>query len=1169
MRTDIPAYIISKTEQYNQTVQGNANPKIALVIKRKQTYADEIDQLEKRRARRASLNELTDVGVAVEHPTLGGEDEGIWVTYIEDGKLSLRRGSFTSNLVDMSWVVYNLGTISAVKCDVVLPSTADEGRVTTEYVTERYPYVFYLDSAGKIRKIDMSETEDNTEVVVDGGCVDLSVRRGPVVNDHDSGICLFYLKTDGYIYYKLYQNGTWGSQVKVNLSLPSSDTMVSFNAFDLEDGIGLCVYGNAGKMYQTAAQYDTTNNSFTFGSFLTVCDADCEGAAIAYFDGHIETFYSRENLCCKIANPTDMYPWSSIVYGEEIPLYDKQYAVVDADHRNRGKVYLITLIHGDSHDALYLFRYMYWDDVSNYVESANMSLQVDNAIVQTSVTMKNVNDSLYTSDATLFAPSAKLELGVSYGNSDIVPMAIAYIDEVDYQHGSKNISLSGRNNTGVYLHDQTFDEDMKFVGTPSEIHEAIFEYFGIEDYEVDTYADTTPITLEVEAGDTGISALEDLASMLSDNVEIGLQWKLEERYDGLIVAGFDEFRRTYIPKGSYQFNGMNDVFTKSVSRCIDGAYTKVRCTGVTPDGKDISYVMDVPAWRFWNPGEHKTYHADKIEGITSKNLKKYAKALTKQLKYVGRVINYSTTLRPQLLVGDIAKIVGEDGEYEKIGTITEITHNFGASGYTTDFVISSGGNTEDVSGAAYTADIGLDGANRNRRLTDYMQSGKTSSRSYSGSWSGSDFDYIEDVRNAGGRFLDEPTDVSAEYKENNNTIELKWTDPDDLTTLAPIACIWAGTVVVRSNKGLPRHIWDGTIIVDSTTKNQYSQTALVDNDIQKSVIYYYGIFPYYVTLDDSGNPIKCYRATKKFSIVAGSDLEQPVIKKITVNGLDATIKYSVATLSVGTYAVCKLVGKKDGIPSSVTDGDVIIDISPTGTSQSLTNLDPLTTYCFVIFVEDSQGNKASSDPVNCTTGVANYVFFEKAYMGIVKTANLITNGTYNYDVIKDNVNISSNRVTYAKPSGATFIDDINEQFASYIGSDKTLCAYMKASGTNALYYLSNGVFIRRIHWTSGGMASTMAIPLKRIYRPRKLTYAHKNNWLAPEYNVFYVSLGVINSSGLIQAISDGTEIACNTGSSYKTETIIIPTAGACDYLIIQAFGGEEDIKDIVISYIED
>ncbi len=993
MRTDIPAYIISKTEQYNQTVQGNANPQLALVIKRKQTYADEIDQLEKRRARRASLNELTDVGVAVEHPTLGGEDEGIWVTYIEDGKLSLRRGSFTSNLVDMSWVVYDLGTISAVKCDVVLPSTADEGRVTTEYVTERYPYVFYLDSAGKIRKIDMSETEDNTEIVVDGGCVDLSVRRGPVVNDNDSGICLFYLKTDGYIYYKLYRNGTWGSQVKVNLTLPNSDSMVSFNTFDLTDGIGLCVYGASQNMYQTSAPYDDTNSVFTFNTaFLRVTGADCEGAVVAYYDGHVETFYSNDYLCCKVASG-DVYPWNELEYSGEMQLNDKLYSVVDGDHRNRGKFYIITLIHGSSHDALYLFRYMYWDDVSNYVESANMSLQVDNAIVQTSVTMKNVNDSLYTSDATLFAPSAKLELGVSYGNSDIVPMAIAYIDEVDHQHGGQNISLSGRNNTGVYLHDQTFDEDMKFVGTPSEIHEAIFEYFGIEDYEVDTYADTTPITLEVEAGDTGISALEDLASMLSDNVEIGLQWKLEERYDGLIVAGFDEFRRTYIPKGSYQFNGMNDVFAKSVSRCIDGAYTKVRCTGVTPDGKDISYVMDVPAWRFWNPGDHKTYHADKIEGITSKNLKKYAKALTKQLKYVGRVINYSTTLRPQLLVGDIAKIVGEDGEYEKIGTITEITHNFGASGYTTDFVISSGGNTEDVSGAAYTADIGLDGANRNRRLTDYMQSGKTSSRSYSGSWGGSDFDFVETIRNIGFRLLDEPTDVSAEYKESGNTIELKWKDPDDIATTAPVACAWAGTVVVRSNTSSPRHIWDGTIIVDSTTKDQYSQTAFVDNNnIQKSVVYYYGIFPYYVALDDSGNPIKHYRYTKVFSIVAGADLEPPVIKKITVNGLDATITYSVATLSVGTYAVCKLVGKKDGIPSSVTDGDVIIDISPTGTSQVVTDLDEESTYCFVIFVEDSQGNKASSDPKNAVIGHDEGAIFD--YTGEIQEFTAPKTGIY-------------------------------------------------------------------------------------------------------------------------------------------------------------------------------
>lgn len=187
----------------------------------------------------------------------------------------------------------------------------------------------------------------------------------------------------------------------------------------------------------------------------------------------------------------------------------------------------------------------------------------------------------------------------------------------------------------------------------------------------------------------------------------------------------------------------------------------------------------------------------------------------------------------------------------------------------------------------------------------------------------------------------------------------------------------------------------------------------------------------------------------------------------------------------------------------------------------------------------------------------------------VKTVNLIANGTYNYDVIKSGVDISNNRVTYSKPQDACFILDINQQLSEYIGTDKTLCAYMQPGGTNALYYLSNGIFMRRIHWTSGGMASTTAIPLKRLLRPRKLTYAHKNNWLAPEYNTFYVSLGVINSSGLIDIISSGTEIPCNTGGSYKTETINLSSnVTACDYLIIQAFGGEEDIKDIQITYYE-
>lgn len=89
-------------------------------------------------------------------------------------------------------------------------------------------------------------------------------------------------------------------------------------------------------------------------------------------------------------------------------------------------------------------------------------------------------------------------------------------------------------------------------------------------------------------------------------------------------------------------------------------------------------------------------------------------------------------------------------------------------------------------------------------------------------------------------------------------VKIKWTDPPDINTNKPCPAIWAGTVVVRKKKTPPRHRWDGTLIVNSTTRDEYSVTPLVDDTVEEGKTYYYGIFPY----DTNGD----YRFTKTIKV---------------------------------------------------------------------------------------------------------------------------------------------------------------------------------------------------------------------------------------------------------------------------------------------------------------
>lgn len=229
--------------------------------------------------------------------------------------------------------------------------------------------------------------------------------------------------------------------------------------------------------------------------------------------------------------------------------------------------------------------------------------------------------------------------------------------------------------------------------------------------------------------------------------------------------------------------------------------------------------------------------------------------------------------------------------------------------------------------------------------------------------------FIKYCKNIGIQFLYEPT-VNLEYVRNSEShqVEIKWTDPPDLTTYRPHPVEWAGTIVVRSEKDIPDHPWDDCeILVDSTTRDEYSVTAYVDDTIEENKKYYYGIFPYYIMLDDADHPKKCYRFTKVYSVNTQRLSLAPLIVSHSVSGSDVTLTIEIPVLDDGSYSYVKAVAKKGSIPASKTDGTVI-DLSATATSVTFSGLDEQSHYYFVIFANDGGASDIASDPDDCTTG---------------------------------------------------------------------------------------------------------------------------------------------------------------------------------------------------------
>lgn len=244
---------------------------------------------------------------------------------------------------------------------------------------------------------------------------------------------------------------------------------------------------------------------------------------------------------------------------------------------------------------------------------------------------------------------------------------------------------------------------------------------------------------------------------------------------------------------------------------------------------------------------------------------------------------------------------------------------------------------------------------------------------------------IEIMRNYGEPMLDEPI-VSLTYNKGSSQVEIAWSDPADISTYSPLPVEWAGTVVVRKEGKAPIHKWGtehneygGEVLVDSTTRDEYSQTAFVDDTIEPNKRYYYAIMPYFVALDDEQHPIKHYRWTKVFSVDTQRILIAPTIMGLSADGITVGIVWMVPVLEVGSYENITLAAKKDSIPTSIADADKTMqlpyDSSMVIQSASMSGLDELSTYYFVIFIEDDQGNTATSEPKSCETGERTTVDF--------------------------------------------------------------------------------------------------------------------------------------------------------------------------------------------------
>lgn len=85
---------------------------------------------------------------------------------------------------------------------------------------------------------------------------------------------------------------------------------------------------------------------------------------------------------------------------------------------------------------------------------------------------------------------------------------------------------------------------------------------------------------------------------------------------------------------------------------------------------------------------------------------------------------------------------------------------------------------------------------------------------------------------------------SISYNFGDGKLSVTWVDPDDTVIDGVTVSKWAGTYLVRNEKDYPKDENDGTVVLNSTTRNAYSLEPYIDSGLQNEKQYYYALFPY-------------------------------------------------------------------------------------------------------------------------------------------------------------------------------------------------------------------------------------------------------------------------------------------------------------------------------------
>lgn len=439
------------------------------------------------------------------------------------------------------------------------------------------------------------------------------------------------------------------------------------------------------------------------------------GSTVSYFDTACQAIYVDDGYIRTQIGRVINGQWQDVDYDPEVIISDSGYGFLDIEHNFNGIVWG-TAQHGDD---IVLLMYEYMIDISSWLEDGDWKLQADQPIKQGSISIINANNDRFDDNVySIFLPGSRVLMNYYTGNSDPYPLGMFFIENSPFSVGAKSIKLDGRNRIGFQLATQTTDEFSELIGTRTEIINELLTGAAVPESSYLVCDDSTPEEYITDPTKTILSTIEELLSVWD--------WYIDDLPDGTIVIGPAAFMKENVAStGVYTFSRGSDLISRSATRQASGVYSRI---AIKRSGENPRVIYgNLEYFEGWYIPAHRTFWQTVPDGFSDAQMDTLLLNLQDQMQYTGIVETFKGLFRPHLQIGDVAIVTG-DINPRIAGVMTEICHSYGRKGYETEFSVTSGGvisNPDNPSTVATKFINRMGGANRQRRLLDYIESGSS------------------------------------------------------------------------------------------------------------------------------------------------------------------------------------------------------------------------------------------------------------------------------------------------------------------------------------------------------------------------------------------------------------------------------------------------------------